>query len=126
MVEMEKSRQETDKIRFNIDSISIQYWFDIDLIWKWKFSKKYWFKTDFDIIFIFTFRIKSVLIRYISFCNHFISTNRHNTDILVFHNLKPIKYSLYHFSTDSTFVISLLNRLNSKNFDLLLIFLWYW
>jgi hypothetical protein len=65
MGEMEKLMHKTDKA---------------DLIWKWKFSKKYQFKTDIDIIFIFKFRIKSVLIQDVSFCSHFILTNRHDTD----------------------------------------------
>ncbi len=46
MGEMEKLIQKTDKI-----------WLDIDLIWKWKFSKNYLFKTDIDIIFIFKFEL---------------------------------------------------------------------
>ncbi len=70
MGEMEKSMQETDKIQFDINSISIRY----DLIQSRRFSKKYQFKTDNDIIFIFKFQIKSVLIRDISFCSRFILT----------------------------------------------------
>ncbi len=49
MGKMEKSIQKNDKIWFDIDSILIRF----DLIWKWKFLKKYQFKTDIDIIFIF-------------------------------------------------------------------------
>ncbi len=65
-----------------------------DTIWKWQFSKKYQFKTDNDIIFIFKFQIKSVLIPDFSFCSHFISTK---------------------LETDSTFVISVLYQFNIQN-----------
>jgi hypothetical protein len=70
MGEMEKSMQETDKILFNIHLKLIRY----DFKQSWQILKKYRLKTDIDIIFIFKFQIKLVLIQDISFCSHFILT----------------------------------------------------
>jgi hypothetical protein len=84
--------------------------FDINKIQSWWFSKKYWFKTDY-----FYLQIKLVLMRDFLFWSHFISTNRHNTDILIFHNFKPIQHLYYLFLTNSTFLLLLFNRFNIHN-----------